>query len=204
LKGLWFAGRELALDFASTLFFLVLFELTKSLTLSVGVAIAVAVAQIGWNLAKGRKIDALQWVSLAIVISSGSATLITGNRVFVMLKPTVIYLAVAWAMLQRGWMTRFMPPRALQYVPDMVISFGYVWAGMMVFSALLNLGLALTGNIALWGSVMSAWALFSKLGLFAVQYAIMNYIGRRRADRRTPGVSSIRLRLRRLPQVARF
>ena len=55
VKGLWYAGRELALDFASTLFFLVLYELTRSLALSVGVAIAVAFAQIGWKLARGQQ-----------------------------------------------------------------------------------------------------------------------------------------------------
>src|ERR1700761_2170227 len=98
MKGLWYAGRELALDFASTLFFLVLYELTHNLALSVGIAIAVALGQIGWKLAHRHSIDALQWVSLALVISSGTATLVTNNPVFVMLKPTAIYVAIGWAM----------------------------------------------------------------------------------------------------------
>ena len=186
MKGLWHAGRELALDFASTLFFLVLYELTHSLLLSVGVAIAVAIGQIGWNLSRGHKIDALQWVSLALVVSSGTATLVTNNPVFVMLKPTVIYVAVGWAMLQRGWMTRYMPPRALELVPDLMIGFGYVWAAMMFFSAVLNLVLGLTASVALWGTVMSIWALTSKLGLFAIQYAIMRFIGHRRYHAQHP------------------
>lgn len=180
MKGLFHAGRELALDFASTLFFLGLYELTHSLAISVGIAIAVALAQFGWNIAGGRKIDALQWVSLVVVIASGSATLITSNPVFVMLKPSVIYVAVGWAMLQRGWMIRYMPPRAVEYLPDLVIRFGYVWAGLMFFSAALNLGLALAASVALWGTVMSAWALFSKVALFFLQYGVMRVIGMRR------------------------
>ena len=180
MKGLWFAGRELALDFASTLFFLVLFELTSNLALSVGIAIAVAVGQFGWNIARGKKIDRLQWVSLAVVIGSGTATLITGDTLYVKLKPTVIYLVVAWAMLERGWMTRFMPPRAIELMPDVIIGFGHVWAALMVFSALLNAGLALYAGVALWGSVMSLWALFSKITLFFLQYGIMRFIGHRR------------------------
>ena len=186
MKGLWFAGRELALDFASTLFFLVLFELTSNLALSVGIAIAVAVGQFGWNIARGRKIDRLQWVSLAVVIGSGTATLITGDSLYVKLKPTVIYLVVAWAMLERGWMVRFMPPRAMQFVPDLAYGFGYVWAGLMVFSALLNAALALYASVAVWGTVMSAWALFSKLGLFFLQYATMRFIGHRRHAAQPP------------------
>jgi intracellular septation protein A len=186
VKGLWFAGRELALDFASTLFFLGLYELTHSLAISVGLAIAVALGQFGWNVARGRKIDALQWVSLVIVLASGTATLITKNPVFVMLKPTVIYLAVGWAMLQRGWMLRYVPPRAIELMPDLVVGFGYVWAGLMVFSALLNTALAAWASVALWGTVMSAWALFSKLGLFFLQYGIMRVIGHRRWRARNP------------------
>jgi intracellular septation protein len=182
MRGLWHAGRELVLDFASTLFFVVLYELTHSITISVGVAIAVALSQIGWRLAHGKSIDALQWVSLALVVSSGAATLITKNPVFVMVKPTLIYIAIGWAMLQRGWMTRYMPARALEYVPDLVISFGYVWAAMMFFSAALNLVLGLTASVALWGTVMSLWALFSKLGLFFIQYGIMKFIGHRRGN----------------------
>ena len=180
MKGLFHAGRELALDFASTLFFLGLYELTHGLALSVSIAIAVALAQFGWTVVRGKKIDALQWVSLVIVIASGSATLITNNPVFVMLKPSIIYLAVAWAMLQRGWMMRYMPPRAIELMPDLVVRFGYVWAGLMAFSAALNLGLALATSVTVWGTVMSAWALFSKLALFLIQYGIMRFIGPRR------------------------
>ena len=186
MKGLFHAGRELALDFVSTLLFLGLFELTHSLVLSVGIAIAAALAQFGWALARARKIDRLQWVSLAVVIASGTATLVTGDSIYVKLKPTVIYLMIAWAMLERGWMLRFMPPRAIELMPDMIITFGYVWAGLMVFSALLNTALALTPGVALWGSVMSLWALFSKPGLFFIQYAIMKFIGRRRRAARHP------------------
>ena len=180
MKGLFHAGRELALDFASTLFFLGLYELTHSITLAVGAGIAVALGQFSWKLWRKTSIDRLQWVSLAVVIASGAATLITGDPFYVKLKPTVIYLAVAWAMLERGWMMRFMPPRALELVPDLAIGFGYVWAGLMFFSAVLNTVLALTPGVALWGSVMSGWALFSKLALFLGQYGYMHFVGKRR------------------------
>lgn len=180
MKGLWFAGRALALDFLSTLFFLGLFELTHSITLSVSLGIAVAIAQFGFNIWRKKPIDRLQWVSLALVLASGGATLFTGNPVFVKFKPSIIYLVVAWAMLEKGWMTRFMPPPALELMPDLVIVFGYIWAGLMVFSALLNAGLALYASVAQWGAVMSLWALFSKIGLFFLQYAIMRFIGHRR------------------------
>ncbi len=180
MKELLYSGRALLADLASTIFFLALYLLTHNVPLAVGLGVAVAVLQIGWRLARRESVDALQWISLFLVIASGSATLITHNPVFVMLKPTVIYLMVGWAMMKRGWMIRYMPPRALQFVPDMVVSFGFVWAGMMFVSAALNLALALTASIEVWGTVMTLWGTGSKIALFAIQFSIMKITGKRR------------------------
>ncbi len=122
----------------------------------------------------------MQWVSLVVVIASGSATLFTRNPVFVMIKPSLIYLAVGAAMLRRGWMNRYLPPRALEIVPDLAIAFGYVWAGLMFFSAALNLVLALTLSVTGWGAAMSIWGIASKSALFFLQYGVMKTVGRRR------------------------
>src|SRR5258706_7286879 len=117
------SGRALLQDLASTILFLILFALTRNVMLAVALGLALAIGQIGWQLAQGKKIDALQWVSLVVVIASGTSTLVTHNPVFVMLKPSVIYLLVGAAMLQRGWMDRYLPPIAREMVPDLGITF---------------------------------------------------------------------------------
>ena len=99
---------------------------------------------------------------------------------FVMLKPSAIYLLVGLAMLRRGWMERYLPPIARETVPDLASGFGYAWAGLMFFSAALNLWAALTLGIVAWGTLMSAWGIASKFALFFVQYGVMKFIGRRR------------------------
>jgi intracellular septation protein len=180
MKDLALAGRALLLDFASTILFLVLYALTGRVELSVAAGILLALGQLGWKLAHREKPDALQWISLVLVIASGSATLAVHNPIFVMLKPTIINLLVAGAMLQRGWMARYMPARAMEFVPDLVVTFGYVWAGMMALSALLNLVLALHFSVMIWSSVMSAWGIASTIALFLAQYGIMKFIGRQR------------------------
>ena len=101
-----------------------------------------------------------------------------------MLKPSLIYLAVGAAMLKRGWMNRYLPPRALEFVPDLAITFGYVWAGLMFFSAALNLVLALTLSVVAWGTVMSIWGIASKTLLSLASFGIMKTIGRRRVHAR--------------------
>ena len=83
-------------------------------------------------------------------------------------------------MLKRGWMDRYLPPMALEQMPDLSVAFGYVWAGLMFLSAVLNLCVAWTFSVMVWGTVMSAWGIASKFALFFVQYGVMKFIGRRR------------------------
>ena len=106
MKNLFQAGKLLFLDMAATLFFLVLYLLTHNVTLSVLLGMALGAAQIGWQLARGKKIDTMQWMSLFLVLGAGTVTLLTNDPRFVMVKPSVIYLIVGIVMLRRGWMNR--------------------------------------------------------------------------------------------------
>lgn len=180
MKDLAVAGRALLLDLASTLFFLALFALTGNAALAAVLGVALAVFQIGWRLVRRKTVDALQWVSLLVVAAGGGATLLTHDPRFVMLKPSIVYLLVGWAMLRKGWMLRYMPARAIETVPDLATGFGYAWAGLMFFSAVLNVVLASTCGILVWGTVMTAWGTGSKLALFFAQYGVMKAVGRRR------------------------
>src|SRR5581483_11495048 len=137
MKDLLRAGSGLLADFAATLLFLALYALTRSVAVAIAAGMALALGQIGWHLARREKITALQWVSLVLVISAGGASLWTHDSRFVMFKPSLIYLLVGAAMLQKNWMARYMPQDAMDLLPDLVIGFGYVWGGLMFVSALL-------------------------------------------------------------------
>jgi intracellular septation protein A len=187
MKNLFEAGRVLLLDLASTVLFLILYLATDNLFLAVGLGMALGVAQIGWQLAHRRSVEALQWLSVVLILASGTATFFTHDPRFVMLKPSVIYCIVGVVMLKRGWMNRYLPPRAAP-VADVATTFGYVWAGLMFASAVLNIALALTLDAKSWAAAMSAWGIASKIGLFLVQYAVMTMIGRRRATAATASI----------------
>jgi intracellular septation protein len=191
MKNLFEAGKLLLLDMASTFFFLVLYLLTHNITLSVALGMALGIGQIGWQYARKAPIDTMQWMSLFLVLGSGAATLITNDPRFVMVKPSVIYTIVGIVMLKPGWMNRYLPPVAKELVPDIAFIFGFVWSGLMFFSAALNLIVALNFSVVTWASFMSVYGIVSKLGLFLIQYATMRYIGiRRRRATPTPAVTA--------------
>jgi intracellular septation protein len=180
MKSLLHAGRFLAEDMASTIFFLLIFMLTKNVALSVAMGMALGLGQVVWQLAAKKPVDTMQWMSLVLVVGFGGATLLTHDARFVMVKPTLIYLVVGAVMLKPGWMVRYLPPVAMEVVPDIAAIFGYVWSGLMFFSAALNLVLAFSLPVSTWAALMSTWGLASKLGLFLIQYATMRWIGGRR------------------------
>jgi len=185
MKNLFNALRLLFLDLASTFFFLVVYLLTHNIPLAIAVGILLGFAQIGWQIAHKSPIDTVQWMSLFLVVASGTAALLTNDPRFVMAKPSVIYLIVGAVMLKPAWINRYLPPIAQEIVPDIAIIFGFVWSGLMFFSAALNLVLALNFSVATWASLMSVYGIVSKLGLFLIQYAVMRSIGLRRFRGRT-------------------
>jgi len=180
MKQLFDAGKLLLLDMASTFFFLILFLLTRNIALSVVLGMALGVAQIGWQLARNKPIDTMQWMSLFLVLGSGAATLITHDPRFVMVKPSVIYLIVGVVMLKPRWMNRYLPPAAIELVPDIATIFGYAWAGLMFFSAVLNVVVALNFSVVTWSAFMSIYAIVSKAVLFLIGYVTMRTIAVRR------------------------
>jgi intracellular septation protein A len=183
MRNLFEAGKLLLLDMAATLFFLVLYLLTHNVALSVVLGMALGIAQIGWQIARGKPIDTMQWMSLFLVLGAGTVTLLTHDPRFMMIKPSVIYIIVGVVMLKRGWMNRYLPPVAIELVPDIAVIFGYAWSGLMFFSAALNVIVALNFDVVTWSVTMSVWGIASKAALFLIGYATMRSIGRRRYRR---------------------
>jgi intracellular septation protein A len=180
MKYLFESGKLLLLDMASTFLFLAIYLLTKNVTLAVVLGMALGVAQIGWQFARKKPIDTMQWMSLFLVLGAGAATLITDDPRFVMIKPTVIYTVVGIVMLKPGWINRYLPPVAIEVVPDIAVLFGFIWAGLMFFSASLNLIVALNFSVVTWSAFMSIYGIVSKLALFLIGFITMRTIGRRR------------------------
>jgi intracellular septation protein len=177
MKNLVTSATLLLLDLASTFVFLGVVLITGKPTLAIIAGMAFGAAQIGWEFLRKRPIGTMQWLSLMLVMGFGGISLFTGDPRFVMIKPSLIYGIVGVVMLKPGWMNRYLPPIALAVVPDVAVVFGYVWAGLMFFSAALNLVLALNLSPVVWSEAMSIYGTGSKIALFFIQYATLRLIG---------------------------
>lgn len=176
------AARPILIDMAATFLFYGVLAATGNVVLATALGVALGIAQVAVLTLRGSPISAMQWASLGLVLVMGGATLLTKDARFILIKPTIIYAVIGAAMLQRGWMSRYMPPISAGRIPvRLVTGAGYVWAGLMFASAALNLALALTLDAKTAAGVMAAWSPVSKIVLFAGQYLLFRHIARRHA-----------------------
>jgi intracellular septation protein len=180
MRNFLYAARPILTDMISSIAFAILLGFTNNVVLSTAIAMAIGVGQVGLELARRKPIPGLQWASIGLVTVLGGITIFTGDPRFVMLKPTIIYLTVGAAMLQRGWMNRYIPPEGQAYLPQsLIVAFGYVWAGLMFVTAIANIVIAVYLGRAAWLAFVGVFPLASKLGLFAFQYALFRFLALR-------------------------
>ena len=104
------AVKLLVIDLASTFFFLAVFFLTHNTVLAVSLGMALGVAQIATLFIRRKPIGAVGWLSLVLIIASGSTTLLTNDPRFMLFKPSVFYAIAGVVMLKPGWMLRICRP----------------------------------------------------------------------------------------------
>jgi intracellular septation protein len=179
MKSFAYAARPLMEDFFSTLVFVVLNALHVDVRIAVACAAGIGVAQLAWRLMLRLPVAALQWMSLGLVLVFGAASFFTHDPRFVMVKPSIIYVVIGCAMLQKGWMLRYMPPVAAGHGDAMMTAFGYVWAGLMFVSAIANAVVAIAYT-AHWTAFVATFPLASKVALFLIQYAVVRMEVRKR------------------------
>ena len=180
MKSLFRSATFLLLDMASTFFYLAVYLTTKSIPIAAVAGIGLGIAQVVWERSRGKPIETMQWMSLFLVVASAVATVLTHDPRFVMLKASAIYVIIGVVMLKPGWMNRYLPKEAIEIVPDIAFVFGFIWAGLMFLSAIVNVVAAMQLSVLAWTGFMSTYALATKLGLFGIQYTTMRFIALRR------------------------
>ena len=134
--------------------------------LATAVAIIATIAQIAYLLIRGRKVDGMLWVSLAIIVVFGGATIYFHNEAFIKWKPTVLYwvfaLVLVGAQLTMGKNLIRLMMKAQIDLPDPVWTrLNLAWAGFFAAMGALNLYIAFNFPTSVWVN----FKLFGFMGL---------------------------------------
>ena len=130
------------------------------------VAIAATFVQIGWVWMRHRKVDNMMWVSLAVIVVFGGATLILQDETFIKWKPTVLYwlfsaTLTGSALLFKKNLIRSMMEKQVR-LPDLVWNkLQASWIGFFAAMGALNLYVAYNFSTEAWVN----FKLFGGMGL---------------------------------------
>jgi len=141
------------------------------------VAIIATAGQVGYLLARGRRVDNMLWISLAIIVVMGGATLLLRDATFIKWKPTVLYWAFALVLLAADLVFKKNLIRTMMReqmtLPDVVWGrLNLSWVGFFVIMGVLNLYVAKHFEESVWVQ----FKLFGSMGLmvlFVVAQAVV-------------------------------
>jgi intracellular septation protein len=163
-------------DLFPVILFFVAFKL-QGIYVATAVAIAATFAQIAWVWARHRKVEPMLWLSLAIIVVFGGATLLLRDEMFIKWKPTVLYwmfgalLAGGELFFGRNLM-RTMLSQQIRLPDGVWTRLNRSWAGFFAFMGAANLYVAYNFSTDHWVD----FKLFGGLGLmllFVVAQGLM-------------------------------
>jgi intracellular septation protein len=133
------------------------------------VAIGATFGQIGWLALRGRKIDNMLWVSLAVITVFGGATLALADETFIKWKPTVLYwlFAAVLAAASLGFrknLVRAMMEKQVTLPDEVWARLLTSWIVFFAVMGVLNIWVAYTFSTDAWVN----FKLFGGIGLMIV------------------------------------
>jgi len=132
-------------------------------------AIAATFLQIAWLKWRKRKVDAMMWISLGIIVVFGGATLALHDETFIKWKPTVLYwllgavLAGSELFFRRN-LVRAMLKGQVEVPETAWTRLNWSWVGFFAFMGAANLYVAFNFSTDTWVN----FKLFGGMGLMLV------------------------------------
>jgi len=170
---------KLLIDFFPIILFFAAFKLW-GIYAATAVAIVATVAQILWLRHSHGKVEPMQWVSLAVIVLFGGATIALQNETFIKWKPTVLYwlmggtLAAGQLFFRKNLLKTLMGSQLDLPEPAWRVT-NWSWIAFFAVMGVLNLWVAYTFDTDTWVN----FKLFGGMGLmivFVIGQAL--YLGR--------------------------
>ncbi|MBS0319265.1 MAG: septation protein A [Proteobacteria bacterium] len=168
---------QLLADFFPLILFFAAFKL-GGIMVATGVAIVASVVQIAW-FHHQRKLSAVHWLSFAIIVVFGGATLLLQDENFIKWKPTVLYATFAvilagGKLAGRDLLAHVM--KGLELPPAVWTRLTWAWTAFFAAMAVANWYVAFHYptstwvNFKVWGALGLCLLFALGQGLFLARY----------------------------------
>ena len=143
--------------------------------LATAVAIIASLVQVGTLLARGRKVDAMLWVSLGVIVIFGGATIWFHDETFIKWKPSILYWLFGGALLAGHlvWkrnLLRSLLGTQLEVAAPVWQRMLWAWIVFFVLMGAINLAVA-------YSMPTDTWVNFKLFGLFGLTMVFTLAIG---------------------------
>ena len=137
------------------------------------VAMVATILQILWVYYRHRKIDAMQWAGLILIVVFGGLTIFLQNKVFIQLKPTVLYwlfavvLFISAQFFKKNWIQVVMGKQVIlkqTHAHSIWGKLNFAWIIFFLAMGVLNLYVAFQFSEDTWVN----FKLFGSTGLLVV------------------------------------
>lgn len=154
---------KLLFDLFPVVLFFAAFKL-YDIYVATGVAIAATIGQIAWVRARGRPVSKLMWLTLALIVVFGGATLVLQDEWFIKFKPTALYWAIACilvvgkALFKRDLLKALLGEHI--EMPDPAWSLmSWMWIGFFAVMGAANLYVAQNFSTEAWVNFKVFWSM---------------------------------------------
>ena len=140
--------------------------------IATAVAIIATIVQIAWVWLRHGKVDTMLWISLALVVVLGGATLWLHDPTFIKWKPTVLYwifavvLAGSHLLFKKNLIRTMMQQAQLELPESLWTKLNYSWVVFFAVMGVVNLYVANHFSLA-------AWVNFKLFGFMGMMLAFM-------------------------------
>jgi intracellular septation protein len=181
---------KLLLDYFPIILFFVAYKVAD-IYWATGVAIIATVLQIAWIRWHSGKVEALQWLSLGVIVLFGGATLLAQSETFIKWKPTVLYWLMGGALLVGQWVFNRNLLKTLMGAQIDLPDAGWrvmnwSWTAFLLAMGVLNLWVAYNFSTDAWVN-FKLFGGFGLMALFVLGQAI--WLGRYIKDEPAPAAA---------------
>jgi intracellular septation protein len=155
---------QFILEYAPIILFFVAYKL-KDIYFATGIAIVASIAAIAYAYFVQKKVTPIQWLSLAIIVVFGGATLLLHDEAFIKWKPSALYglfaVVLAFGKLVRGrdWIDVIFKQANIQAPPQVWTRTTWAWIAFFVGMAALNGYIATNFSLDAWVNFKVWWAM---------------------------------------------